>query len=177
MVLLLAASACASGNPDIAPGASAAGISIHTAANPAASFDRYRTFSFGPSEGPPTGYQMSPRSAEVQRRLQPLIAAALVQKAYVLAPEKGYLLIMFGSGLRDVSTHSVSSVGTGWLPDDENADFVEGSLVIDAFDGSSGTRVWHGASRANITPERIDDARLQRSTQELLAPFPAATKK
>lgn len=42
---------------------------------------------------------------------RPLIAGALVQKGYVLAPEKGDLLIMFGSGVRDVSTHTVSSVG------------------------------------------------------------------
>jgi hypothetical protein len=61
------------------------------------------------------------------------------------------------------------------LPDDEDADFVEGSLVIDAFDGTYDNRVWHGAMRANIEPDRIDDAKLQRLVQDLLSLFPGPT--
>jgi hypothetical protein len=176
LLVLLASAACAADNHGpVSDVTTASGATIHTAINPAATFDRYRTFSFGPAEGPPAGYQMSPRSAEVRRRLQPLITAALVQKGYAAVPDKGDLLVMFGSGLRDTSAPSVSSVSAGWLPDDENADFVEGSLVIDAFDGPSANRVWHGASRASINPDKIDDQRLQSSVQELLAAFPAAS--
>lgn len=175
-LLLLASAACAAGNRDSARALSttAAGANLHTASNPASSFDGYRTFSFGTSEGPPAGYQTSPRSAEVHRRLQPLIVSALTQRGYVPVPEKGDIFIMFGSGRRDVSIHESSSVTGEWLPDDENEDFVEGSLVIDAFDAATNNKVWHGASRANIDPDRIDDQRLKRSVQELLSSFPAA---
>lgn len=83
---------------------------------------------------------------EVQRRLQPLIAAALTKKGYAPASGKGDVIIAFGSGVRGVSTSPPqaapppklheANVSVGWLPDDEDADFVEGSLVIDAFDGA-----------------------------------------
>lgn len=177
-LVLLASMACAAENPagGAPEGTSAPSDGVHTAVNPAASFSRYRTFSFGPSEGPPAGYQTAARTAEVQRRLRPLIAAALIQKGYSEASATGDLVIMFGSGRREVVTHEVSSVSAGWLPDDENADFIEGSLVIDAFDGASLQRVWHGASRvADINPDRIDDQRLQRSVQQLITAFPAAS--
>jgi len=150
----------------------AASTNMHAATNPAASFDAYRSFSFGSAEGARGGYPMPARSVEVQRRLQPLIAAMLTQKGYVPATGKGDLSIQFGSGLRDVSSPETRDLAGGWLPDDENADFVEGSLVIDAFDGAGGNRVWHGAMRANINPDRIDDVQLQRSVQDLLSLFP-----
>ena len=174
--ILLASAACAAHSHDVAPAVSttAAIMNMHTATNPGALFELYRTFSFGPSEAAPVGYQTSARAAEVQRRLQRLIAAALTQKGYVPATGKGDVFIMFGSGVRDTSTHEASDVGAAWLPDDENADFVEGSLVIDAFDGSAGHKIWHGASRANINPDRIDDPLLQRSVRELLSSFPEA---
>jgi hypothetical protein len=177
-LVLLASIACAAENPAGGPpeGVAAPSDSVHTAVNPAASFSRYRSFSFGPSEGPPAGYQTTARTAEVQRRLRPLIAAALTQKGYSEASAMGDLMIMFGSGRREVVTHDVSSVSAGWLPDDENADFIEGSLVIDAFDGATLQRVWHGASRvADIKPDQIDDQRLQRSVSQLISAFPAMT--
>jgi hypothetical protein len=176
-LVLLASAACVGHDAQVATALPTTGgsTSVHTLANPAASFDQYRTFSFGPPEGPPVGYRVSPPSAEVQRRLQPLIAAALQQRGYVPATGKGDILIMFGSGRREESIHTVSDVRSDWAPDDENADFVEGSLVIDAFDGAKAKKVWHGASRANIDPDRIDDQRLQRSVEELISSFPAAS--
>jgi hypothetical protein len=148
-------------------------LSIHTAKNPTASFAQYRAFSFGPAEGPPRGYQVSSRAAELQSRLRPLIAAALTQRGYAASP-KGDFFVMFGSGKRTVAIHEESAVGGEWLPDDENADFVEGSLVIDVFDGATGGRVWHGAGQAKIDPDHIDDALLQRTVAELVAAFPMA---
>jgi hypothetical protein len=50
---------------------------------------------------------------------------------------------------------------------------VEGALVIDAFDARSGVRVWHGSSRAEIKPDRVDEALLQTSVAEVLASFPS----
>jgi Domain of unknown function (DUF4136) len=150
--------------------------SVRTAVNPAASFDRYQTFSMGPPEGPPKGFQTSAQSVEVQRRLQPLIAAALEQRGYTPATGKGDLVILFGSGRREVSIHETSGgVGSEWLPADENADYLQGSVVIDAVDGSSGTLVWHGRSRVRVAPDRIDEQMLLRSVQALLVSFPKAS--
>ena len=176
VLTLVGSAACAAKNHDAAPAlfTTAANANLHTAANPGASFEAYRTFSFGPFEGAPNVYQTSVRSAEVQRRLQPFIAAALAQKGYVPAAGKGDLFVVFGSGVLDVSTDEISEIGAEWLPDDEDADFVDGSLVIDAFDGGGGHEIWHGASRANIDPDRIDDPLLQRSVRELLSSFPKA---
>jgi hypothetical protein len=176
LLALLAPAACAAQSSGVAAPltTTAATVGAHTATNPAAAFEHYRTFSFGASEGPPAGYRWSPRAAEVQRRLRPMITAALTARGYAAVPEKGDILIMFGSGRREVSEHEGSSIGTGWLPDDENQDFAEGALVIDAFDGGIGNMVWHGATQANIDPDRIDEGQLRRSVQKLVASFPAA---
>jgi hypothetical protein len=158
--------------PIIASGC-AQNVSVRTATNPAASFDHYRTFSFGPAEGPPRGYQPSSRSPEVQRLLEPLITAGLTQRGYASASGKGDLFIDYGFGRRAVVVHETSETPTAsWLPDDENATFVEGSLVIDAYDASTGVRVWHGASRDQIDSSHIDNDLLQRSVKELMAAFP-----
>jgi len=158
--------------PVIASGC-ARNVSVRTATNPAASFEHYRTFSFGSAEGPPRGYQLSSRSPEVQRLLEPLITTGLTQRGYAPASGNGDLFIEYGFGRRAVVVHEASETPTAsWLPDDENATFVEGSLVIDAFDASTGVRVWHGASREQIDSSHIDNDLLKRSVAELLAAFP-----
>jgi hypothetical protein len=43
----------------------------------------YHTFSFGLSDQPKPGYQVTPRSLEVQRRLRPAVLEALQQHGYV----------------------------------------------------------------------------------------------
>lgn len=171
------AAACSADTQDltVASSATEGSLAVHTATNPSASFDRYRTFSFGPAEGAPPGYETSPRYVEVQRRIHQLIANELTAKGYKPAAEAGDFFVMFGAGRREVSTHTTSSISAEWLPDDENADFVEGAIVIDIFDTAHGTKVWHGASRANIDPEHIDPALIQRAVHGLLGPFPAAT--
>jgi hypothetical protein len=150
-------------------------VNVHSAANPGARFYEYRTFSFGPAEGPPVGYQASPASREVQRRVVPLVAAVLVERGYSPASGKGDIFIMCGSGRRNAVVHDANDVSNTWLPDDEDADFVEGSLVIDAFDGATGVRVWHGASQAQIDPDHVDEGLLRRSVGKLLAAFPTET--
>ena len=173
VLTVLATAACAAENHDV-PAAAPPGVAsatLHSSINPAASFDSYRTFSFGSSGGPAAGYTTSARCAEVQRRLRPVILAALTQKGYVPATGSGDLTVLFGSGAREVG----SPIVEGWMPDDESADFVDGSLVVDAFDAAEGHLVWHGASRARLDPDRVDDDRIQRSVQELLSSFPPAT--
>jgi hypothetical protein len=119
---------------------------------------------------------MSSRSAEVQRRLRPLIVAALTQKGYAAAAGKGDFVIMIGSGRRVVTVREASP------PEGDQSEFesphfdydeVDGALVIDAFDAASGLRVWHGSSRTEIAPQHVDQALLQRSVALLLASFPA----
>jgi hypothetical protein len=152
-------------------------VVVQTATNPRASFDRYRTFSFGSPENPPRGYLPSPLSAEVRACVQPLIAAALLRKGYSLASEKGDLVIQFGSGRRVVHVEQAQvREGDQSLVQEPHFDYdvVEGSLVIDAFDATNGVRVWHGASRGEIHPERVDVALLQTSVTELLASLPTA---
>jgi uncharacterized protein DUF4136 len=148
-------------------------IDIHTANLPTAPFAQYHTFSFGDAEGSPQGYKMSPRSVEVQRRLKPIIAGVLQEKGYTPAPGKGDFVVAYGSGRREGDVfHPEKS--HDWLDENEDDDFVEGSIVLDVFDGSNDGQVWHGATRAGINPEKIDAAQLDRSVRLLLAHYPAA---
>jgi hypothetical protein len=151
-------------------------VTVHATTNPAASFEQYRTFSFGAPESPPRGYTVSPLSEEVRDHVQPLIAIALDRKGYTSASQRGDLVIQFGCGRRTVHVEEAqpregdqSLLG---LPHFDY-DVVEGALVIDAFDARSGVRVWHGSSRAEIKPDRVDEALLQTSVAEVLASFPS----
>ena len=150
----------------------AEGVSVRTATNSSASFDRYRTFSFGPAEEPPPGYRKSSRSAEAYRRLEPIIEGELVEKGYAHVAELGDLIVEFGSGRRTVTAREVSSAR---VPDEQTADSVTWSLVIDAFDATTGVWVWHGVSRVETDSEHVDDALRERSAEALLASFPSRT--
>jgi hypothetical protein len=163
---------------DLAPPltTTSATLSLHTATNPAASFGRFRTFSFGPPEGPPTGYGSSP---ELRTLLRTLIATAMVRRGYSRVLDKGDLLIKFAYGERESASvalpvdHPTTAVGPEWLPDDESADFVEDALVIDAFNGA-GDRVWHGATKGEINPDRAEEQQLQSAVRSLIISFPEA---
>jgi len=148
-------------------------VVIHTATNPAASFARYRSFSFGSAEAPPRGYTASAWSPEVRGRVQPLITAALAARGYSATPESGDLVIRFGSGRRTVAIReSGDTGGDTWLPNDENGSIVERSLVVDAFDARTGVRVWHGSSSTEIDPDHVSQALLERTVSGLIAAFP-----
>jgi Domain of unknown function (DUF4136) len=150
-------------------------VTVRTASNPAASFGRYRTFSFGAPEAPPRGYLASPWSPEVRGRVQALLMATLEQKGYVPAPDKGDLDIQFGSGRRLVHVEKTEPAeGDQSLMQEPHFDYdvVEGSLVVDAFDAATGVRVWHGSSQAEIQADRVNRAVLKASVAELLASFP-----
>jgi hypothetical protein len=53
-------------------------------------------------------------------------------------------------------------------------DEVDGALVVDAFDARNGMSVWHGSSRAEINPDRADEALLEASVTDLFVSFPTA---
>jgi hypothetical protein len=150
-------------------------VTIHAVTNPAAPFAQYRTFSLGAPEAAPRGYRSSPFSEEVRGRVQPLIIEALNKRGYTAAPSKGDLVVRFGSGRRVVTVHQAtppegeqSEVGFPAQDYDE----VEASLVIDAFDATSGVRVWHGTSRVDVGPDRVNQPHIQRTIEEMFASFP-----
>jgi hypothetical protein len=152
-------------------------MSVRTATNPAAAFDRYRTFSFGAAEGSPKGYAVSAWSPEVRSRVQPLIAAALAERGYTPSSGTGDLIIRFGSGRRAFTVEEAtppegdqSEMGEPHFDYEE----VDRALVIDALDGTNGARVWHGSSRAEIDPTRVNQGMLRRSVSALFASFPHA---
>jgi hypothetical protein len=149
-------------------------VTVHNASLPTAPFAKYRTFSFGDPEGSPQGYKVSPRSAEVQRRLKPIITAVFQEKGYSLATGKGDFVIAYGSGRRDAAILHRARSHDG-MEEDEEDDFVEGSIVLDVFDGLNDGQVWHGATLAGINPEHVDPVQLERSVKLLLARYPSAT--
>jgi putative membrane protein len=157
--------------------ACAQSVSVHTVADSSAQFDRYRTFSFGFLEGPPPGYASSPWSGEARRRIEPVLAAALMEKGYRPASGKGDLIVGFGSGRRVTRIREATPPeGQQSVTQTPHFDYQEldGALVVDMFDAGSGVRVWHGSSRVELDPDRADSPLLERSVKALLATFPTA---
>jgi len=150
---------------------------IHTAAAPGAPFGRYRTFSFeAHQQAAPTGYTATERSLEVQQKMRPLIANALVDKGYRQVAEGGDFIVTHGAGRRDAKgTRQLSRRAVALMGETEQErDFLEGSLVIDVYDGMSRDQVWHGAATAEINASGINEQRLTETVQKVMAAFPAA---
>jgi hypothetical protein len=157
---------------------SGTGAGLHIVASPAARFDAYRTFSFGPPDGVPPGFQMTPRSAEVERHLRGLVEAVLAEKGYERAASgPGDVVVQLGAAQRQVETHDDGSINAGWLAADTTSDTIQGRLAVDLFDPALKARVWHGSSRETIDPEHVDETRLRAYVRELLAPLPPAGKR
>ena len=146
---------------------------VHSASLSTAPFDQYRTFSFGPEEAAPGETHASTKSAEVRRRARDAITTALVAKGYVLAEQKGDFIVMYGTG-RAEENFIRRPAHADWLDENEDEDFTVGALVIDIFDGANGGQVWHGASRVEVDPNKVDPNLVQRSVQNILARFPNA---
>jgi hypothetical protein len=151
-------------------------VRTHTASLSTASFSQYRTFSFGTDEASPAGFKSTPRTAEVERRMLPLITAVLQEKGYAPAEagKKGDVVVAIASGSRKGIKRpaQVTRGAADGMADDEEEDFTEGAIVIDMFDGANDGQVWHGAGRAEVNPDKIDDQLLQRAVREVLATFP-----
>jgi hypothetical protein len=160
LALLAATTACGS-TTTLAPRASASGIG-----SPQADFTKYKTFSFGPANPPATGYAVTERSLEVQRKLAQLVQASLQERGYQESADKADLVIKV-------------STGSGTLPGDKvqrgnaAAEASAGFIGVDAYESASGAGVWHGSAFAEIDPERIDERLLSRGVQDMLAAFPA----
>jgi uncharacterized protein DUF4136 len=142
---------------------------IETAASPSAPLAEYRTFSFGFTENPPTAYQTSARSLEVEQRMRTLICAALQAKGYVRDDAKPNFVVRFGAGIQEDTVADVELDPT-WSFEDA-LDF--GKIQIDVFDASTKTAVWRGSaiSRIDLT-KHMDNDLLERAVQGIFATFP-----
>jgi hypothetical protein len=127
--------------------ASSPGPEIRTAASPSAPFTEYRTFSFESTEGPPTMYQASARSLEVEHRARELVSAALREKVYVMDDAKPSFVVRLEAGTAEYADTNVEVNPTL----SSEADKVyEGALEVDVFDASTKTAVWRGSATSHI---------------------------
>ena len=147
---------------------------VHSASLATAPFGQYRTFSFGGPAAAPDETHVTTHSSEVRHRAREAITASLSAKGYVLAG-KGDFTVMYGTGRADENFVRRPS-HADWLDENEDEDFTVGALVIDVFDGSNGGQVWHGASRIEVDPNKVDANLVQRSVQDILAQFPNARR-
>lgn len=149
-------------------------IQSHGEFVPAAPYAEMRTFSSAAPLSTPIGYQATARSAVVVEQMKPMIAAALEAKGWVQAsPGEGDITIACAAGRRDAE----SRVRLPWRITNvtgeafEDRDFVEGGIVIDAFDRNNG-QIWHGAARTEIDPMKPSQVRLQNAVNAALSRFP-----
>jgi hypothetical protein len=148
-------------------------IDVHTAESPDARFDQYRTFTFETATREPVSFSSSALTAEVETRAEQLATDVLLGKGY--EPASGAaadLSIRIATGQREREIRRPSRSHPALFIQDEEDDFVEGALVVDAFDVSTGELVWHGSAGTVIDPGRVDDARLRRAVSDVLTDFP-----
>jgi hypothetical protein len=150
-------------------------IESHGEFVPAAPYAELHTFSFATPESAPSGYHASARSAAIVEQMKPLVAAVLERKGYRrVADGEGDIIFACGAGRRDVEEHIrlpwriATIVGEEY----EDRDFVEGGIIIDAFDRNGG-QIWHGAARTEIDPNKPSAERLQHTVEAALSRFPA----
>lgn len=133
--------------------------------SPHAPLGDYHTFSFGLSDQPKSGFEVTPRSLEVQRRLRPLVLAALQERGYSEDGAKGDFIVKLATG-----TGAVPAPGAERALPPTTA---RGFIGIDIYDAQAGTQVWQGSAFAEIDPEKIDDSLLQMGVSHMMASFPA----
>ena len=105
----------------------------------------------------------------MERRAQALIVTELTKKGYAVSENKADFVVQLSAGNTEQPIPSAGYLEGNGSP----AEYTNmGELVIDAFDGSSRTQIWHGQASVQINPQRINDALLQTSVQQLLARFP-----
>ena len=134
-------------------------------AAPRASLASYQTFSFGLSDQPKPGYQVTARSLEVQHRLRPAVLAALQQRGYVENENKGDFIVKLAAGTGAVENPAPERSVSGGP--------ARGFIGIHIYDAQAGTEVWQGSAFAEIDPEKIDDSLLRMGVEHMLAEFPA----
>jgi len=135
--------------------------SASAVAAPHVSFSDYHTFGFGTAAAPRPGYEVTPRSLEVQQRLRSVVKGVLEARGFAEVTEKPDMTIKLAAGS-----------GSGEATYREEGPAV-GFIGIDVFSASSGNQIWQGAAFAEVDPTKIDDALLQRGVQHMLQGFGA----
>ena len=129
-------------------------------------FAKYRTFSFAPANAPADGYEVTPRSLDVQRRLAVLVRDSLEKRGYSEAAQDADLLVK-------VSTGAGEAAGEKTQHGNPEEPMPSGFIGIDAYDRRTGVTVWHGSGQAELDQrEPVDDALLARGVERILADFP-----
>jgi Domain of unknown function (DUF4136) len=135
-----------------------------------ATFAPYRTFGFRPAEAPPSPYEVSLRSFEVERRVRDLVATTLAHKGYAEAGATPDFLVRLSSGTVE-EAKPVTAASDAYGGEKESVTSAE--VVVDAFDGSTAEQVWHGTARAEVDPARINEVAIRSAVDQMLARFPA----
>jgi Domain of unknown function (DUF4136) len=135
-----------------------------TVSSPHASLAAYHTFSFGLADQPKAGYEVTPRSLEVQRRLRPLVLAALQERGYTESETKADFIVKLATG--------TGALGASGAERAVPTSLARGFIGIDVYDAPTGAEVWQGSAFAEIDTEKIDDSLLKMGVSHMLASFP-----
>jgi hypothetical protein len=147
-------------------------VASHVAA-PGVAFESYRTFAFGPAEPPRAGYEVTPRSLEVQRRLGVLVKAALESRGLTQTAEQPDLVVKLATGSGSGYQLRPSAEDSVLIPPDRAPGPVPalGFIGINIYAGGSGSQLWQGSAFAEVDPMAIDDALLRRGVDHMLQGF------
>ncbi len=162
IVLIVALSACSTTTPQTRTVAT-------VVAAPHAALPHYHSFSFGLSDAPKVGYEVTPRSLEVQRRLRSIVLTALEQRGYVANDAQGDLVVKLATGTGPEIFQHVDKGAERAIP----SGLASAYIGINIYDGSSGAEVWQGSAFAEIDPSKIDDTLLQTGVAHMLQDFPS----
>ena len=132
------------------------GLRVETVMSTEAPFSRYRSFSFGLADNPPTGFQVSSGSLDVENRLRPLVEGALARKGYAEDRAEADFVVRLGAGTAEVSDTDMQRCTV------DDYDCVGQSMhglavAIDMYDTATGAHVWHGATNLALARSRFDD--------------------
>jgi hypothetical protein len=134
-------------------------------AAPHSSLASYHAFSFGLADQPKTGYAVTPRSLEVQRRLRPVVLQAFQGRGYVEDQTKADFIVKLAAGTGELPNPGLEHTAP--------TNLARGFIGIDVYDASTGAQVWQGSAYAEIDPEKIDDALLKMGVTHMLSDFPS----
>jgi hypothetical protein len=123
--------------------ARSSGPEVESVASASAPLAEYQTFTFGFTERPPTAYQASARSLEVERRVRALIGTALREKGYVEDDTKPNFVVRFGAGTQE-QEEMVPDMEDPTVSDSDGLSL--GKVNVRIFDASNKVPV-HGGSR------------------------------
>jgi hypothetical protein len=144
-------------------------VASHVAA-PDTSFANYHSFAFGLAQPPRAGYEVTPRSLEVQGRLRVLVKKALEERALVETTDKADVVVKLSTGTGSGWLRPATPT-TGQIPPERGQVAALGFIGIDIYASASGTQIWQGSAFAEIDPMTIDDALLRRGVDHMLEGF------